>query len=47
MVMKQILGTLSQQQFLDEYFLRLPFSLPGGAASLVNLGTWDTLRETR
>lgn len=40
-----LLGDLSPRQFLDDIFLKQPYSRPGGAMHLQELGSWPTVRE--
>ncbi|HWB10132.1 MAG TPA: cupin domain-containing protein [Pirellulales bacterium] len=42
-MIRQLLGDLPVRQFIGEYFLRQPFSLPGGASSLAHLGNWQVV----
>lgn len=39
-MIEQLLGEFPLRQFIDEYYLRQPFSLPRGAAALAGLGAW-------
>jgi 50S ribosomal protein L16 3-hydroxylase len=39
-MIRHLLGDVPVRQFIDEYFLRQPFSLPGGALPLARLGDW-------
>ena len=41
----QLLGEFPVRQFIAEYFLRQPFSLPQGAAHLTHLGDWATVES--
>ena len=43
MALSQLLGDVAPRRFLDDYFLKQPFSRPGGARHLVELGTWPTV----
>ncbi|HZL87179.1 MAG TPA: cupin domain-containing protein [Pirellulaceae bacterium] len=43
MILHQLLGTVPLQLFMEEYFLKLPFSLAGGCAHLMPLGNWDVI----
>lgn len=43
MILDRLLGNGSRQSFLDDFFLRLPFSMPGTAAEMAGLATWDRL----
>ena len=43
MVLKRLLGAIPESTFLEQHFLRLPFSLPGGAAEFTSLGSWETI----
>lgn len=45
MAIEQLLGALSVQSFLGEYYLKLPLAMGGGAASLTSLGSWDVVRH--
>ncbi|MEX0936895.1 MAG: cupin domain-containing protein [Pirellulales bacterium] len=40
-----LLGELTPEQFVRDYWHRFPFSMRGTAAELQPLGTWDTLGE--
>lgn len=40
---EKLLGEFPLHRFIGEYFLRQPFSLPRGAATLTQLGTWPTV----
>ncbi len=40
-LLESMLGNVPVTRFLNEYFLRLPFAMPGGCASLVHLGSPD------
>src|SRR5215469_1710778 len=42
-MIRQLLGDVPLRQFVDESFLRQPFSLPGGAAPLASLGNWSVV----
>ncbi|HEV3339654.1 MAG TPA: cupin domain-containing protein, partial [Pirellulales bacterium] len=42
-MIRQLLGDIPVQRFIAESFLRQPFSLPGGAAALAHLGSWEVL----
>jgi ribosomal protein L16 Arg81 hydroxylase len=44
MSLRRILGDLSPQTFLDDFYLRQPFSRPGGARELCDLGGWETVQ---
>jgi ribosomal protein L16 Arg81 hydroxylase len=41
----QLLGSLSPQAFLEQYFLKLPLAMAGGCRHLVELGNWDAVRH--
>ena len=43
MVIEQLLGNIPRSTFFEQHFLRLPFSLPGTAASFAPLGSWETI----
>lgn len=43
MAIERLLGDVGRDVFLEQYFLRLPFSLPDAAQPLCNLATWDTI----
>jgi ribosomal protein L16 Arg81 hydroxylase len=45
MVIQRLLDDFPLSAFLDEYFLKRPFSLPGGAAEFVPLGSWPILES--
>lgn len=40
MVIEQLLGDLPKRTFVEEYYLKLPFSLPGRARPLVDAVDW-------
>jgi len=42
-MIEQLLGDFPLRRFIDEYFLRQPFSLPKGAAMLTHLGDWSVV----
>jgi ribosomal protein L16 Arg81 hydroxylase len=42
-MIQQLLGDVSAQQFIEDFFLRQPFSLPGGALALAHLGNWEVV----
>lgn len=42
-MIEQLFRDFPLRQFLDEWFLRQPFSLPRGAMDLQALGTWQTV----
>jgi 50S ribosomal protein L16 3-hydroxylase len=39
------LGTVSLARFVDEHLHRLPFALPGGAASIAHLASWELVEQ--
>ena len=43
MILDDLLGDVSRDTFLQEHFLRLPFSSPRGAAAFRPLATWETI----
>lgn len=43
MILDQLLGSVSRRLFLEEHYLKLPFSLAGGCASLAPLGEWSAI----
>lgn len=45
MAIRELLGDLSHALFVNEYFLRLPFSLPGTAAGFCNHAQWSTVER--
>lgn len=45
MVLAQLLGSISQQTFMQEYFLRLPFALAGGCSDFCQYGNWRTVER--
>src|SRR5262249_43172478 len=45
MVIEQLLGPVPKAVFVEEHYLRLPFSRPGGCERLVGLGGWDTVER--
>ncbi|HVX11329.1 MAG TPA: cupin domain-containing protein [Pirellulales bacterium] len=44
-MIEQLLGEFPLRRFIDEYYLRQPFSLPGGATSFKHLASWATLES--
>lgn len=42
-MIEQLLGEFPLRQFIDEYFLRQPFSLPQGASAFAPLGGWPRI----
>ncbi|MEX0704221.1 MAG: cupin domain-containing protein [Planctomycetales bacterium] len=42
-VLARLLGDIPPRKFLDDYFFRLPFALPGGAGEFVEFGGWPTV----
>jgi 50S ribosomal protein L16 3-hydroxylase len=44
-MIEQLLGDYPLRQFIDEHFLRQPFSLPRAAASVAHLGTWPVVES--
>lgn len=45
MILERLLGDVSKSVFMDEHFLKLPFSLPGRAAEFRRLGSWETVER--
>jgi ribosomal protein L16 Arg81 hydroxylase len=45
MVMEQLLGGVPLARFIDENYLRQPFSLAGGCRHFCHLGSWATLEN--
>jgi 50S ribosomal protein L16 3-hydroxylase len=45
MVLKQLLGSVSQAAFMQEHFLRLPFALAGGCSHLSACGDWPVVEQ--
>jgi ribosomal protein L16 Arg81 hydroxylase len=43
MAIHELLGDTSAEEFLKEYFLRLPYTRAGGCESLLPLGNWETV----
>jgi ribosomal protein L16 Arg81 hydroxylase len=43
MILHQLLGAVPLRLFMEEHYLKLPFSLAGGCAHLAPLGDWDTI----
>ena len=43
MILQRLLGSVSVRLFLEEHYLKLPFSLAGGCAHLTSLGDWDVM----
>jgi 50S ribosomal protein L16 3-hydroxylase len=43
MNLQALLGVLPRARFVADYYQRLPYSAPGSATSLCELGTWDAL----
>jgi ribosomal protein L16 Arg81 hydroxylase len=44
-MIERLLGTISAQQFLAEFYQRVPFALTGAARELVPLGSWEILGQ--
>ena len=42
-MIERLLSGVSQREFIERHFLKLPFSLPRGCAEFTPLGTWETL----
>jgi 50S ribosomal protein L16 3-hydroxylase len=40
-MIEQLLGELSKSTFVEEYYFKLPFSLPGCARQFTYLGSWE------
>jgi 50S ribosomal protein L16 3-hydroxylase len=45
MVIEQLLGAVPLATFMEEYFLRQPFSLSGGCRHVCRLGSWSTIER--
>ncbi len=45
MVIEDLLGDIPKSIFISDYYLRLPFSLPGRAAHFNHLGAWTTVES--
>lgn len=45
MNLQDLLGDVPKATFVEQYFHCLPFSLPGAARPLCDLGNWDVLAE--
>lgn len=43
MILNQLLGAVPLQLFMEQHFLKLPFSLPGGCQRLAPLGEWSAI----
>lgn len=43
MILQDLLGDLPFARFLEEYWQRIPYSRPGGAAPFAALGTWEVM----
>jgi 50S ribosomal protein L16 3-hydroxylase len=44
MSLDRILGDLPKTSFIEDFYLRQPFSRPGAAKELCELGSWETVR---
>lgn len=44
-MIEQLLGRISTADFLEEYFLKRPFSLPHGAADFTHLADWPAMER--
>lgn len=44
-MIEQLLGRISTAAFLEEYFLKRPFSLPHGAAEFTHLADWPAMER--
>ena len=42
-MLSELLGSLSPQAFLNDYFLKLPLAMAGGCRRLCSLGSWDVV----
>ncbi len=45
MSLQRILGDVPQKTFIEDFYLRRPFSRPGGAQDLRELGSWETIQR--
>jgi 50S ribosomal protein L16 3-hydroxylase len=45
MSLDRILGDVPKQRFVEDFYLRQPYSRPGGAQELCHLGTWETVER--
>jgi len=45
MAIRELMGSADPTMFIDEYFLRLPYSRPGDAAHLCPLGQWPNVKQ--
>lgn len=45
MSLEPLLGEFPLEQFLERYYLKLPYALPAAAQSLRQLGSWQTLGQ--
>lgn len=43
MIIDELLGKIPRSTFMEQHFLRLPFSLPGTASQFCSLGSWETI----
>lgn len=43
MIIERLLGDIPPREFMEELFLRQPFSQPGKASGFASLGDWSTL----
>jgi ribosomal protein L16 Arg81 hydroxylase len=43
--LQQLLGDLSVSTFIDDFYLKQPYASRGGGASLVPLGSWETVES--
>ena len=44
MTFQTLLGDIPKQEFVAQFFHRLPYSNRGGGTGLVDLGQWETIR---
>lgn len=44
-VLQRLLGEVSLANFCNEYFSRMPFTLPGAASEFQELGSWSTVES--
>ena len=45
LILQKLLGSMTASKFMEDYFLRHPFALPGACGDLVDLGSWPAVER--